>query len=162
MPSLKDALTKISNIGQKVKPEEIPVAEESNSQVNKPESKKYDEAKVNEYLKLYTERIKVDFPRMYSALNLYPAKCSDEGLITLTFQNNTIVEDFRIRVKPALLSYFRSSIDSEAIEVTEVVVEAEMMEKPTIYSDNEKFQHMITKNPSLQKLKSLFNLDFDR
>jgi hypothetical protein len=67
-----------------------------------------------------------------------------------------------MRIKQALVSHLRSIPDCELLEVKEKVVESEQMEKPTIYSDHEKLQHMIEKNPSLQNLKNLFNLDFDR
>ena len=109
----------------------------------------------------YIEKLKGEQTRMYSALKIIIPRFNEGQIIALNFQTNGLIEEFKLRVKPPLLSYLRKNLNNDLIEINEILTEVDELEKPKLYSDNERLQHMIEKNPALQKLKSKFNLDFD-
>ncbi|MBN2484389.1 MAG: hypothetical protein JXB34_00300 [Bacteroidales bacterium] len=116
---------------------------------------------VRENYSQYVEKLKGEQPRMYSALKLIVPQLNEDTGLTFYFQNNSLLDEYKLRVKPSLLSHLRTALNNEMLEISEVVADAEHIEKPRLFSDNEKLQHMIEKNPALQKLKTRFNLDFD-
>jgi DNA polymerase-3 subunit gamma/tau len=107
----------------------------------------------------FIEKLKGEQPRFYSALKLMSPKLI-ENQVVLTFQNRTLLDEYKMRVRPALISFLRSAFLNDMLEIIEVVAES-AIEKSKLYSDSEKLQYMINKNPALQKLKTKFNLDFD-
>ena len=63
-------------------------------------------------------------------------------------------------VKPGLLSFLESSLKNSSITIQAVLSEKEEQQN-TLYTSEEKFEHMLKKNPNLVKLKERFNLDFE-
>lgn len=86
---------------------------------------------------------------------------NNNGSIELFFQNHAQLEEFKNRLKPSLTSHIRNAIGVNEVEITEQVLDAEKLAKPTLYSDNDRFKKLSEKNPALLKLKNLFNLDFE-
>jgi len=69
------------------------------------------------------------------------------------------IQEMEIRlVKPELVSWLKKELRNSGIEMTTLLekVESERM----IFSDSEKMQMMMQKNPLLYELKQKFNLDF--
>lgn len=71
------------------------------------------------------------------------------------------MEEFKTRIKPEMVDFLRKELDSEHLVLTETLAELKNMDKPTLYSDDEKLKKLAEKNPALMKLKTKFNLDFD-
>jgi DNA polymerase-3 subunit gamma/tau len=158
--SIKETLKKIDSLSAK----EIPITENNNSpiaEIAEPkENAEISTVFLQECYAIFVENIKGDHPRLYSALKLITPELIDKTKISIHFQNNAQLEEFRLKVKPGLYSYLWSALNTE-IEILDEIAEIEKLEKPLLYNDNDKLQHMIQKNPALQQLKSKFNLDFE-
>jgi len=98
----------------------------------------------------------VDRPNLRSTLSNVP-EISDGNKLVLKVGNS--IQEMEIRlVKPELVSWLRKELRNSGIEMTTQLekVESERM----IFSDSERMQMMIQKNPLLYELKQKFNLDF--
>jgi DNA polymerase-3 subunit gamma/tau len=109
--------------------------------------------------------------------NDYAAKIKAEGkatLVTILTANAPVMQRpylFDIGVsnrtqenvfreeKPGLMNHLRTTLRNFEIEVNTRIEENAVSRKP--YTDIEKFQHMVAKNPQLMELKKRFNLEFD-
>lgn len=97
-----------------------------------------------------------DRPSLCSALSNVPELTNGNKLV-LKIGNSVQEEDIRL-IKPELISWLRKVLRNSEIELTTVIgkIESERM----IFSDSEKLQMMMQKNPELNELKQKFNLDF--
>jgi len=104
-----------------------------------------------EYLKLIADR-----PNMCSTLSMVP-ELTEGNKLLLKIGNSVQEEDVRLE-KINLLSWLRKELRNSHIEL---VTQIEKLETERIfYSDSEKLQIMMQKNPELNDLKQKFNLDF--
>ena len=74
--------------------------------------------------------------------------------------NASQLEDFTINIKQDLHQYLRRQLNNSLIQIVPVLNETETAGKK-IYTAEDKFQHMSSKNPQLDKFKQQFNLDFE-
>lgn len=98
----------------------------------------------------------VDRPNLRSTLSNVP-EISEGNKLVLKVGNS--IQEMEIRlVKPELITWLRKELRNSGIEMTTLLekVESERM----IFSDSERMQMMIQKNPLLYELKQKFNLDF--
>ena len=97
-----------------------------------------------------------DRPNLRSTLSNVPE--ITEGNKLLLRIGNSIQEQEIRNIKPELVSWLRKELRNSGIEMTTQLekVESERM----IFSDSEKMQMMMQKNPLLYELKQKFNLDF--
>jgi hypothetical protein len=97
-----------------------------------------------------------DRPNLLSTLSNVPELTQGNKLI-LKVGNSTQEEDVRL-IKPELMNWLRKELRNSAIELTTQI--EKMESERTFYSDSERLQMMIQKNPHLHELKQKFNLDF--
>ena len=149
-PSIKDALA--GNVQEKT------VVEEE----QKPKYSQYENytepftieqltTKWNEFLGQISDR-----PNLISSLSSVPEITEGNKLI-LKIGNSVQEEDVRL-IKPELMGWLRKELRNSGIELATVIEKTES--ERTFYSDSEKLQMMIQKNPDLYELKQKFNLDF--
>jgi len=150
-PSIKDALSGNENENQ------------VQSEGQKSNFSQYDEAlfepvkeellieKWNEFKEKNADR-----PSLCSALSNVP-EIRDGNKLLLKIGNSVQEEDIRL-IKPELISWLRKVLRNAGIELITSIgkIESERM----IFSDSEKLQMMLQKNPELNELKQKFNLDF--
>lgn len=105
--------------------------------------------------KEFVERMS-DRPSLCSALSMVPEIIEDHKLL-LKIGNSVQEEDIRL-IKPELLSWLRMTLRNSKIELTTRLEKIES--ERTFFSDTEKLQMMMQKNPVLNELKQKFNLDF--
>lgn len=122
-------------------------------QLEEPFSKEEFEAKWNEFIPTYQDR-----PNLYNALVNAP-ELLDEYKLRLIISSNTIDEEIKL-IKPELISWLRKELRNTKIEL-ETVVDVQQVVRQG-YSDTEKLEAMIEKNPNLALLKQRFNLDFNQ
>ena len=67
-------------------------------------------------------------------------------------------KDFR-NERPNILNYLRTTLKNFSIELNTRIDEKVVVKRP--YTNLDKYQHMVAKNPQLAELKKRFNLDFD-
>lgn len=151
-PSIKDALSENS---QENKVQED--ARTSNySQYNENLFEPFTHEQLVERWNEFKEKM-ADRPSLCSALSNVP-ELIDGNKLLLKIGNSVQEEDIRL-IKPELISWLRKVLRNSGIELTTKFekIESERM----IYSDSEKLQIMIRKNPDLYELKQTFNLDFN-
>lgn len=149
-PSIKDALAGNN-------PDKNVVEENKDSTYN--EYEKFTEpftveqltVKWNEFLDQIADR-----PNLRSTLSTIP-ELTDGNQLLLKIGNSLQEEDVRL-IKPDLISWLRKELRNSGIELTTRLEKIES--ERTFYSDSEKLQMMIQKNPELVELKKIFNLDF--
>lgn len=149
-PSIKDALS--GNKPDKNVVEEIPNST-YNEYENFAEPFDYEQlaAKWNEFLGQIADR-----PNLRSTLSNVP-ELNEGNKLLLKIGNSLQEEDVRL-IKPELISWLRKELRNSGIELT---TRLEKIETERIfYSDSEKLQMMMQKNPELYELKKKFNLDF--
>lgn len=120
--------------------------------LEEPFSKEQLEIKWKEFITRYEDR-----PNLFTALSNIPG-LDEEYKLTLTIGSATIDEEIKI-IKPDLVSWLRKELRNSRIELV-TKVDVQKMKK-VIYSDSEKLQAMINKNPQLNVFRQKFNLDFN-
>ena len=76
--------------------------------------------------------------------------------LLLKIDNNLLDEEIS-KIKPDLVSWLRKELRNTNIELITKVVMQENQSKP--YSEREKLAEMSKKNPNINLLKQIFNLD---
>ena len=79
--------------------------------------------------------------------------------IILKLDNSTLKETFDHNFRARLENHLRISLHNSSVRLQTTVEATERGE--ILYSSEQKFNHLATKNPSLKELKKTFNLDFD-
>lgn len=150
-PSIKDALS--GNIQDKKAAEDTQKTIFSQYLENEfePFTPEQLEAKWKEYRDKCADR-----PSLCAALASLPEIINGNKLV-LKIGNSVQEEDIRLE-KPELVSWLRRELRNSGIELATRLekIESERM----IFSDSEKLQMMLQKNPELFQLKQKFNLDF--
>ncbi|MBL7969038.1 MAG: hypothetical protein JNK09_18700 [Prolixibacteraceae bacterium] len=150
-PSIKDALAGNTPEKQNQEVEQKTIFSQFQELRNEPFTKEQFEAKWNEYLDLIADR-----PNLRSTLSAMP-ELTDGNKLLLRIGNSVQEEEVRI-AKPELMTWLRNELQNDAIELTTRFEKVET--ERVIFSDSEKMQMMIQKNPILFELKQKFNLDF--
>jgi hypothetical protein len=97
-----------------------------------------------------------DRPNLRATLSAIP-EITDGNQILLKIGNSVQEEEVRL-VKFELMSFLRKELRNSEIEL---ITRIEKLEQERVfYSDTEKLQLMMKKNPELFILKQKFNLDF--
>lgn len=97
-----------------------------------------------------------DRPSLCSALSNVP-EITDGNKLLLKIGNSVQEEDVR-QIKPELVSWLRKELRNSGIEIITRLEKNES--ERVIFSDSEKLQMMMQKNPVLNEFKQKFNLDF--
>lgn len=98
-----------------------------------------------------------DRPNLKSTLSRDP-ELQPQNLLLLKIENH-VQEELVKGIKPQLVSWLRRELRNSSIELeTELVMEENTK---FAYTDGEKLEEMLKKNPDLALLKQKFNLDFD-
>ncbi len=150
-PSIKSALN-----GGQVNEEAISTKEQ-HELYNRPD---LTEAFTNEQLqskwKQYLSSLE-DRPNLKSTLSREPELRADNTILLRI--DNHVQDDLIKNIKPQLVSWLRRELKNSSIDL---VTEVNETEGPKIvYTDGEKFEEMLRKNPDLAYLKQRFNLDFE-
>ncbi len=107
--------------------------------------------KWNEFLEKMADR-----PSLCSALSNVP-EITDINKLSMKIGNSVQEEDIR-QIKPELVSFLRKELRNSGIELSTRLEKIES--ERVIFSDSEKLQMMMQKNPVLNEFKQKFNLDF--
>jgi DNA polymerase-3 subunit gamma/tau len=150
-PSIKDALA--GNVPDNKNPEveQKTIFSQLQEIRSEPFSQEQFEAKWSEYIEQLTDR-----PNLKSTLSVIP-EITDGNKLLLRIGNSVQEEEVRL-AKPELMTWLRNELQNDGIEL---ITRFEKVEtERVIFSDSEKMQMMMQKNPNLFELKQKFNLDF--
>lgn len=149
VPSIKDAL--------KGKFEKDQISAKEQHQIYSKSDEKEDFS--SEDLKIkweqFTSRYE-DRPNLKSTLSRVPDIQEDYKLLLEI--ENTVQENLIGSIKPELVSWLRNELRNSKIQLVTKITET--TKGRIIYTDSEKFEEMVKKNPHLAALKQKFNLDF--
>lgn len=98
-----------------------------------------------------------DRPNLIATLSVIPDIYEGNKLL-LKIGNSVQEEEVRL-VKPELLAFLKRELRNSGIELNTTIEKIES--ERTHFSDSEKLQVLIQKNPQLLELKQKFNLDFN-
>ena len=98
-----------------------------------------------------------DRPNLKNSLIRTP-EIQTSGVLLVTLENH-IQEELVKAAKPQLVSWLRRELKNSSIDLAIRVAESES--RRFAYTDGEKFEEMLQKNPDLAILKQRFNLDFE-
>ncbi len=108
----------------------------------------------------YAESVSKSKPRLYSTLvNNRPVVKAD-GTIMVLLNSEAQKENFVKNIKSDLTQSIQSTTGIRTIEILTEVAEVEKNGK-RIYTEQDKLESLIKKNPELGQLKNRFSLDFD-
>jgi hypothetical protein len=149
-PSIKDAL---SGNNEENKVQET--GQSNFTQYNENLFEPITQEQVTEKWKEFIAKM-ADRPSLCSALSNVP-ELTEGNKLLLVIGNSVQEEDIRL-IKPELISWLRKVLRNSGVELITSIgkIESERM----IFSDSEKLQMMMQKNPNLNELKQKFNLDF--
>jgi DNA polymerase-3 subunit gamma/tau len=108
----------------------------------------------------YTSSVEKTQPRVFSTLKNNRPVVRADGTIMLLLNSEAQQDHFMNNIRPELTRFICSATGLEEIRI-EVGVTEEGQNGKRIYTDQDKLDYLIRKNPELGQLKSRFNLDFD-
>jgi hypothetical protein len=104
----------------------------------------------------YTEKY-VDQVHLYNTLLVKP-QLLDNYKVKITVENSVQQDQIRL-LKPEIIGFLQRRLRNSKIDVKIELIEATFEDK--LLTDEQKLAAMMKKNPVLQKMKSMFNLDFN-
>jgi DNA polymerase III subunit gamma/tau len=108
----------------------------------------------------YASSIEKTKPRIYSTLvNNRPVVKSD-GKVLVLLNSELQSDNFSKNIKSGLVAYIKNATGLTGMEIITEVSEITQNGKK-IYTEQDKLEFLVGKNPELGKLKTRFNLDFD-
>ncbi len=146
------------------KKDNIPPAGE-NVEESKPEVNQQDEDPPEELTagsfdlawKEFTDSMKGEGTRVVSMLKSVVTELDEQEGITIHLSNAAQKDLFVLNYKPRLATFLQRRFGQEGIEIKTTVDLSETNE--IIYSDEQKYNHMVAKYPGLKDFKKAFNLD---
>lgn len=95
---------------------------------------------------------------IFTIMTSYPPRLLSDFIIELDIENK-LQEDLLQIEKVELLNYLRTELKNFSIDLQTRILE--QIQKKRLYTSNEKYQHMLEKNPNLEEFRKRFNLDLD-
>jgi F0F1-type ATP synthase delta subunit len=99
-------------------------------------------------------------PRIYSTLANNKPSISDKGVVLVRLNSEAQRDNFIKNIKSELVNYIKEATGLQEVEIL-AEVSAKAGNGKKIYTDQDKLEFLVQKNPELAKLRSRFNLDFD-
>ena len=133
------------------------VEEEEVEEINDRET--FDQEMLNQALKDYVSKRKAEEASEMELLILQKPFTLLEGNQLQLVLSNSLELNILERLEQDVTQYLRKTLKNGLIKIQPQVAEVE--EKDKLYTDRDKFQFMVQKNPELQKLKDRLGLDFE-
>lgn len=108
----------------------------------------------------YTASMEKKNPRIFSTLQNNRPVVSAEGVVRVLLNTEAQKDNFQKNIKGELTRYIRETTKMTIVEILPEVLE-KSLEKKKIYTDQDRLEYMLRKNPEIGTLKTRFGLDFD-
>ena len=108
----------------------------------------------------YARSVEKTKPRIYSTLVNHKPVVKADGKILVLLNSEAQRDNFVRNIRSALIRFIQSSTGVKSIEILTDVTANEQNGKK-LYTEQDKLDYLIKKNPELGQLKTRFNLDFD-
>jgi DNA polymerase III subunit gamma/tau len=150
-PSIKSVMN-----GGTVSDDKVTAKEQHELYTNQVLSESFTDEQLQLKWKQYVATLE-DRPNLKSTLSREPI-LNDDGTLLLKIDNH-VQDDLIKSIKPQLVSWLRRELKNSAIELVTELNETQVQR--FAYTDGEKFEEMLQKNPDLAYMKQRFNLDFE-
>lgn len=107
----------------------------------------------------FAKEVREESPRISITLSAVSPELLPDKTIILKLDNSILKETFDHSFRARLENHLRSSLHNGSVKLQTSVEATERGE--ILYSPEQKFNHLASKNPSLKDLKKTFNLDFE-
>ena len=98
-------------------------------------------------------------PRIFNALTSKDPKLEENNIVSFVIDNN--LQEAKINeIRNELLAYLKNELQNSNIDLKLIITEVEA-ENNKLYTIEDKYNHMLSKNENLGKLKQEFNLDLE-
>ena len=124
-----------------------------------PVAREFTADELSEAWNAFAAEIKDESPRISVTLKAVSPELLQDKTIILKLDNSTLKETFDHNYRAKLESHLRNTLQNNALKLQTSVDVTERGE--ILYSPEQKFNHLASKNPSLKDLKKTFNLDFE-
>ncbi|MCK4746683.1 MAG: hypothetical protein KAT15_06600, partial [Bacteroidales bacterium] len=135
-------------------------AEEEAIKGAEPKPEEVDPDRIVQAWRDYAASIEKSKPRVYSTLNTNRPVVKPDGTIRVLLNSEAQRDNFMKNIRTGLAGYIQEAAGIEKVEIIAGVTETEKNGKK-IYTEQDKLDFLMKKNPELGALKSKFNLDFD-
>jgi DNA polymerase-3 subunit gamma/tau len=109
----------------------------------------------NEYATKMKNESKIN---IFTIMTSYPPRLLPDFIIELDIENK-LQDDLLQIEKVELLNFLRTELKNFTIDFKTRILE--QIQKKRLYTSNEKYQHMLEKNPTLEEFRKRFSLDLD-
>ncbi|MGW8315663.1 MAG: DNA polymerase III subunit gamma/tau [Bacteroidales bacterium] len=110
--------------------------------------------------KAFASSVEKSQPRIHATLINNLPEIKPDGTLQITLNSEAQCENFVKNIKHPLTAYLARATGSGSFEIETRIQEAASNGK-RMYTEQDKLDYLMKKNPELGKLKSRFNLDFD-
>ncbi|MFO7830009.1 MAG: DNA polymerase III subunit gamma/tau [Bacteroidales bacterium] len=98
-------------------------------------------------------------PRIFNTLTSKDPKLEDNYIVSFVIDNN--LQEAKINeIRNELLAFLKSELQNTMIDL-KLVITDEQDDSNKLYTSEDKYKHMLSKNENLGKLKQEFNLDLE-
>ncbi|MFC2151659.1 DNA polymerase III subunit gamma/tau, partial [Bacteroidota bacterium] len=98
-------------------------------------------------------------PRIFNTLTSKDPKLEEDNIVSFLIDNNLQEEKIN-EIRNDLLAYLKAELQNTKIDLKLIISNIEE-ENNKLYTAEDKFKHMLSKNEDLNKLKQEFNLDLE-
>ncbi len=98
-------------------------------------------------------------PRIFNTLTSKDPKLEDNSIVSFLIDNNLQQEKIN-EIRNELIAYLKAELKNTSIDLKLIITDLEE-ENNKLYTSEDKFKHMLSKNENLIKLKQEFNLDLE-
>jgi DNA polymerase-3 subunit gamma/tau len=135
------------------------VSEPSPETVTPPPAREFSPDELKEAWNAFAADIKDESPRISVTLAALTPELREDKSIVLKLDNSALKETFDHSFRARLENHLRTSLQNSTLKLSTTVETTERGE--ILYSPDQKFNHMASKNPALKELKKSFNLDYE-
>jgi DNA polymerase-3 subunit gamma/tau len=134
--------------------------ETQHSDLPEPEEKRADPDAIIKAWNEYASSVEKTKPRIYSTLVNHKPAVKADGKIMVLLSSEAQRDNFVKNIRSELIRSIQNATGVKSLEILTDVFAAEQNGKK-IYTEQDKLDYLIKKNPELSQLKTRFNLDFD-
>ncbi len=135
--------------------EQLSAKEQHEIYTNLSESEEFTEKQLKDKWQEYVKQVSGS-GNLKSTLSNIP-KLADDYKLILSIENS-VQEEAVKSIKPELVSWLRRELKNSKIDIITKIEERK--EGRVIYTDTDKYQEMLKKNPDLELLRQTFKLNF--
>lgn len=138
---------------------EEPIEEKVKSTKEEKLSTKFSEKELIDKWHVFSNKMGAK-PRIFNTLTSKDPKLEESNMVSFVIDNN-LQEQKINEIRNELLDFLRRELKNSDIELKLYISDSEDDDNNKLYTAEDKFKHMLSKNDHLNKLKQEFNLDIE-